>query len=358
MKSLTSIEAATLGRFTVAYVGLVSSVAGLLAFLSPTLPTKVAWQWWALAVLVLSFLLCLMIAEVVALRSPAHHEEEHADEDLYAALPRLLRDALSRSEYREVVRLGDALSRPLFESGEFHIRLELGRLTEEAAAHLGARDIQRRTLIDAIGWSLIELGHFPDALAALKHGLALAEEDGDAFYRAKALRHMGAIERRRGRMDDALDFYERGREASRAISDQTEAEAMEAGITYAVAHLRFSRRDYPEALIASDQAIELFKAIHDPYRVDMALVLKADILIALDQQAAAKDLYRSVLQSSKTNRESVHYIRATLGLAELYVRERRPEEAARLLEGLAAPQVARMPAFKERFQGLSSTLAL
>lgn len=282
--------------------------------------------------------------------SPEATAESNDGRNLYAAIPAMIRHALDRSDYREVIRLGDALSRPLFESGEFAVRLQVGRMTEEAAAHIGAREVQYRTLIDAIGWSLIELGDFIEAEAAICHGLGIAEDADDWFYVAKASRHIGAIARRRGDLDGAAERYDEARAAARKITKPSDAKAMEAGIMYALAHLQYTRRDFGRALKSVDETIALFTQLNDVYRQDMALVLKADIQLGLQKPEPAADTYRHVIQSSKLNRESVHYVRAVLGLAELHIERRRFDEAGRLLERLDPKHVEQMPAFRERLR--------
>ena len=345
--------------YSVGYVGVVSAIVGIYAWLNPGLLEGLSWSVWALLSTVFVYIIGLLLG-ILARRSTTE-ESEPADSSqsgqLYGAIPALFRKALDRADYREVIRFGDALSRPLFESGEFVVRLELGEITEEAAAHIGAVDVQYRTLIDSIGWSLIELGEFGDAAQKIQHGCDLAGEAGDAFYQAKAYRHLGAIERRRGRTEKSLEYYERARLASQQIDDDEKKSAMEAGITYAMAHLEYSRREFDTALATIDVAITLFNDLNDIYRVDMALVLKADIQVALKQFDRAKDTYRGVVQSSRMNRESVHYARAVLGLVELYIEDGQRLEAKRMLDRLDPDHVARMPAFADRFRSSRGALS-
>ena len=334
------------------YIGVVTAVIGFFAWLFPDVFKETPWQVWVLIVVLAGLCITLLGTALFSQLSVSDAHDLSADDkaSLYEAIPGILKDAFERGDYREVIRFGEALSRPLFESGEFDVRLRIGTITEEAAAHLGAVDVQYRTLIDSIGWSLIELGDFRAATSRITHGKELAIVSGDAFYEAKASRHLGAIERRKGNNGQALDFYKEATEAAGRIFDLHEKAAMAAGITYATAHLEYSRQRYDDALDAVELAIQQFRDIEDIYRVDMALVLKADIQTALKQRDRAKDTYRSVIQSSKMNRESVHYARAVLGLSELYTEDGKVADAARLLSGLDAEHISRMPAFHDRFR--------
>lgn len=340
-----------MGAFSLGYLGLVSAFVTIYAWLKLHFLEKMGWNVWALLLTIAIYAAGLLLT---LLLEPAPKDEFTVGLDdnggLYPALSALLKRGIERAEYREVIRFGDALSRPLFESGEFRVRLEVGRATEEAAAHLGAIDVQYRNLIDTIGWSLIELGEFIQAKSAIEHGKELAEQAGDWFYQAKASRHLGAIERRRGQNDAATAYYEAAQVEAASIPDDDLRMAMTAGITYATAHLKYSMREFDAAAALIDQAISEFAELDDIYRVDMARVLKADTQVALKQLARAKDTYRSVIQSSRTNRESVHYYRAVLGLSEVYLEQGNSAEAKRLLEALDSDRIADLPAFASRFE--------
>ena len=79
----------------------------------------------------------LMSKDLISAIERAHHAERH----------------------EEVIRFGVALNRPLFVSGNHSTRLKIGTLVEDAAAVTGDETIQAEMLIDAIGWSLVELGN-------------------------------------------------------------------------------------------------------------------------------------------------------------------------------------------------------
>ncbi len=81
------------------------------------------------------------------------------EQSLVGALSTALRDR----DYADVIRIGVALNRPLFEEGKFSTRLKIGKVVEEAAALSGRKDVQVVALIDSIGWSLVEMGMYDEA---------------------------------------------------------------------------------------------------------------------------------------------------------------------------------------------------
>ncbi|OZD47387.1 hypothetical protein CH252_21155 [Rhodococcus sp. 06-1477-1B] len=346
-----------LGAVTGGYVAATSGLVGIYSWLDFKFFENLGWRAWAVSAAILAYFICILITLLTVERIHKNDFAIAKTARLYDAIPAIVKESFRRGDYREVIRFGDALSRPLFESGEFEIRLKVGSLTEEAAAHVGAIEVQYRSLIDAIGWSLIELGSFSEANTKIRHGRELAAGAGDAFYESKALRHLGAIERRRGRNESALQLYEEAAGAAARIGDEELKLTMEAGIEYAIAHLEFSMRQFDKSLMTTERAINRFRSLGDVYRVDMALVLKADVQAAVKQNDRARDTYRGVIQSSRLNREAVHYVRAVLGLVDLYLLDGQKEEAATALEQLEREHVLRMPAFRDRYVAASAAVS-
>lgn len=233
------------------------------------------------------------------------------------------------------MRIGEALSKPYFESGNFAIRLRIGRIVEEAAARGRLLDRQIAALIDSIGWSLVELGDLSDAEREINHGLQLAQEEGNNFYIAKALRHLGVISRRRERYDLAADYYNRSEAASSEIADTVDRKVMLAGLNYARASLAFHRSSLDEASTFVDAALKDFEELSDDYRINNCRNLKGDILLSQGKTDQAKDLYRSVFRLADQNTQKLQYVRAGIGVAGIYLGSSKWVEARGVLDSLA-----------------------
>ncbi|MCO6185202.1 tetratricopeptide repeat protein [Rhizobium sp. L1K21] len=265
-----------------------------------------------------------MLSVFGALPFQSRPEPSEAFED---SLLGTLREALRGKNYVEVIRIGEALSRPLFESGSFSTRLKIGRVVEEAAARSERVDKQISALIDSVGWSLVELGRYDEAKRPIIHGMELSQDTGNAFYEAKGLRHLGVIERRTKNYPEAEKYYKKSLEIAEKITDENDKEVMIAGLNYALASLYF----YTSALEKADKYIELsiscFKRLNDEYRLNMCLVMKGDIQFKRGESDKARDTYRKVLRLADRNTEKLQVSRSLLGLAEIYISDNRWAEA-------------------------------
>src|ERR1035437_2849503 len=181
-----------------------------------------------------------------------------------------LKRALTNGRYTEVMRIGSALSRPLFESGSFEARLVMGELVEEAAAAVSDRPAQMVALIDLMGWSCVELGDYTRAEQELAHGQEIASALQDFLYLAKTQRHLGVICRRQKRYPEAEGFYKGAMDFAKQLQDPEVRGKAIADIDYARACLFEYTTKYADALTAVDAAITGFTKAGDRYKMTMA----------------------------------------------------------------------------------------
>lgn len=283
-------------------------------------------------------LIALLVASgtvLVRLASRAHEPSVNGRKRSFGeSLVESLEAALTDKRYWEVIRIGAALNRPLFESGDFATRVRIGRILEEAAALAGRKDYQIIALIDLMAWSLVERGQYEDAQKSLKHGIELARQEGDQFYVAKALRHLGVIERRLEHFVEALDYYGQSREVAESLEDCKQKSELIGGLDYAVASLHFYRGEYDRAMEVVDLAVQRFTDLRDGYRLNMSMVMKGDIQFKRGERDQACDTYRSVLEIANKNTEQLQIARCYLGLGDIYLAEFEWDRARRVLEML------------------------
>jgi len=275
----------------------------------------------AVTLLVLSYAvgLSMVLARVIYKAEYARYQIDNHTFDY--SLIETLSSALKSKNYAEVIRIGIALNRPLFESGNFVTRLQIGRIIEEAAARIERKEIQVEALIDSIGWSLVELGEYEEAKRIITHGIEIAQEIDDEFYEAKGYRHLGVIARRSEKFDEAKDYYKKSLEHAENIKEKREKDVLVAGINYAFASLYFYTKDFNSASVYIDKSITSFALLKDEYRHNMSLVTKGDIEFQQGKSDDAKDIYRSVLRKADKNTEKLQIIRSCLGLAEVYLQD-------------------------------------
>lgn len=302
--------------------------------------------------------------ESVASNVPAVLVNSQPDGDIAIARPdsfhesvvELLRVDFRCGNFSDVIRIGDALSRPFFETGAFSVRLEVGRMVEEAAARSSRRREQYVALIDPIGWSLIELGEYESAAREIRHGLQLLEDVDDPFYEAKAHRHLGVIARREGDFGEARRQYERARDRADDIVEARDGLVMTAGLQYALASLAFHEGDVETAERNIVCAIDSFVSLGDEYRLNMALVLRGDIEFRRNAPYEALDTYRLVLQNADRNHETLQYVRACLGLADVRASDNKWDDVREVLSRLDGLDLDQYKAELARLSTLNSRM--
>lgn len=245
-----------------------------------------------------------------------------------------LKTAFTHKKYADVCRIGEALSRPLFESGSFRTRLNIGKIVENAAASSRRKDKQIAALIDTIGWSLVELGDYPKAIRKIKHGIYLSTEEKNYFYEAKGYRHLGVIARRTKKFKEAYKYYQISREKTFLIPNLEKQTVMLAGLNHVLATLYCAMGDLIKATEYIKKSIVSFTDLNDEYRLNMCLVTKGDIELKDGKTDKAMDTYRNVLRDADQNTEKLQVARSYLGLAEIHLAENQWEDARKYIKSL------------------------
>lgn len=243
-----------------------------------------------------------------------------------------LEQGLKAKNYSEVIRIGTALSRPFFESGNYKARLQIGLLVEEAAALNENKPIQMKELIDTIGWSYVELGQLDEGEKHILHGFDLARNLEDNFYISKAQRHLGAINRRKGQFAVAENYYKEAIISANKITEETPKTELVAGINYAQASLYLHQNNYEPALSHINNSIQGFTQLGDDYKLTMAQTSKGTILFLMNKIEDAKDIFRTAIRSSEHRTERLQMARCYIGMTKIYLKESNWTKAKEHLE--------------------------
>ena len=199
-------------------------------------------------------------------------------------------DAAARS-FREAVataRTTDELARTYaafywlpYRHGDFEAALAI---IEEGLAVL-PRDAggPRARLQAAIGWCLVRLRRFDEALPQLEHSLEILERTGDRLGTMRALDFLGVLLRYVDRQDEGVERLERSLMLARALDDSR-------GEMYAHLHLAsaLSRSGHPaRSRPHSARALELASLTGDRYVEAVGSWTAAEIEEMLGDHAAA-----------------------------------------------------------------------
>lgn len=246
-------------------------------------------------------------------------------------LQRSLSDSLKAKRFDEVIRIGKSLSRPLLISGNFKDKVTIGKMVEEAAASIGRKSDQMAALIDDVGWPSVELGDLDGGEKYLKHGLNLAKELNDSYYKSIAYRHLGAIYRRRRDYTKAGEYFGQALDNANNISNANLKAETVAGAQYAFASLSHHTGLYDDAITRLSEAIALFKTVDDTTGQTRATSKLAGALLAKGDIENARDLYRQALNVARANGQRHQIVKCLLGLAKISINDGAMERALEYL---------------------------
>ncbi len=248
-----------------------------------------------------------------------NEEPKGKDSILAQDLIESLKTALKDNKHLEVIRLGSVLSRPLFISGYYSTRVQIGLLVEESAAAIENESEQMISLIDSIGWSYIELGKYNTAEKYVKHGQRIAKKLKNTFYISKSYRHLGVIDRRNKDYKKAEINYNQALEFAQKLTDENQKNESLGGINYALSNLNYLKANYEDAINFIDESISFFTMNVDQVRLNLSIIKKADIFFDTDKKSEAKDLYRKALTTAENISHRLHMMRCFLGLSKIHI---------------------------------------
>lgn len=245
---------------------------------------------------------------------------------------RLHRPLESTDEANEIVRIGTALSRPLWVSGHYITRVKLGTLVEESAALLGHKEEQMMSLIDDLGWTNYKVGNVEASIKHIKHGIDIASEINNLAFISKGSRHLGAIYRQTGQLQLAKEYYEKSLKTASVIENMNDRIEATAQVHYALAFLYADDKDFESAHKHLNEASKMFAELGDKERLIKTISRHGDLSLEQRNFEEAKDLYRRGLKLARDDKRRDQIVRCLIGLAKVYLHEKADYNAKKCLE--------------------------
>lgn len=261
-------------------------------------------------------------------------------------LLKILKEDKKKGKWNEIIRIVYPLSRPLFLSRNYRLRVEMGKLVNEACQNLAGKtiminnklipvsSIQASTLIDDLGWTLYKLKNNNEtAKENINLGITIAKNNKDYEKIIKGYRHlMGIASETHESITTIYEYrdlmiqYFSSPEYKNAVSQET-YELTDAGIHYSVARIltRLAATETNPAqkkslLSDATKEIELAVKIYekrDNDRYAKTFNVRADILMQnndIDELAMARHILEQGLAYCKNLQRNDNYIRISLKL--------------------------------------------
>lgn len=228
-----------------------------------------------------------------------------------------LHAAYKKERWEEVIKIGSVLSRPLWVTGKYNLRVEVGRLVEAAAAYNDRPHQQASALIDDLGWTKFVLGEVNEAKEYISHGISIAEKCDDYYMALKGYRHLSGISMEEDNLEEARKYLENSTDFAKKMKDGVRKKEVLAGVDVNMALLSFKEKKWKEALEKLEHAKNVYQTLKDEDREVKVYHYKGDILLEMGRINDAKDVYREGLSLAKQLSRKDCVLRNQIGLGKV-----------------------------------------
>ena len=203
----------------------------------------------------------------------------------------ILKEEQRASNWIEIVRIGYPLSRPLWLSGRYMLRVEIGEIVKNAAEKIGgditigdssynSYFILASVLIDDLGWTKFVVGQDIKAERNIKEGVRIAKENKFWNLAIKGNRHLIGIISEKNCSEEIETIFKEIESLKENIIDVNEKNVIEAGLLFSRAEYLLKVDKLDEAMKLTLSAQKLFFDLADFERYSKTFDLQAQILIA------------------------------------------------------------------------------
>lgn len=248
-------------------------------------------------------------------------------------LAAILKNAYSEKRWAEVIKIGSALSQPLWYTGKFKYRINVGELVASAAAFESNKELQAETLIDDLGWTNFRLKQEGEAIRNIKLGLSIAEAIKNNYLISKAYRHLADISLTKNNLNECFGFLKKSYSAFRNIQDPLKKTEMHGNLLYAVSKYHWlGKKNNKKGFFIANKSISKYMEIQDLDRAVKIYNLKGKILLDLGREEDAISSFQEGLTLANKISNIVNIVSNSSSLAEYYYKHRRYDFAKKMIE--------------------------
>ena len=179
-------------------------------------------------------------------------------------LTALVEGSFKQKDFVEVVRIGSQLSRPLWLSGSYKERAQIGEWIADSAATLAMPKEQAAALIDDVGWTNAVLNNVEKAEQNIEFGIKIALDNQLYYLAAKGERHLAGICYKYKRDYEVADeHFKAALEHAEKIEGESRRREMIAGIQFGQAEYFISIKDFEKALAPAQNSQKEYQSLKD-----------------------------------------------------------------------------------------------
>lgn len=279
----------------------------------------------------LGFLTILLISIIVSLLFiiSKHYvpllknDLEKNNPNFFCSIVDELQQRMKKKEHSDVIRIGCALSRALWISGDYENRTVIGELVLEAATKQGDVFTKIRVLIDDLGWTNVILEREASAICNIKKGIELAKAEDKIYWTAKGYRHLFNIYLIKSKYNNeylpkAKEYLDLSKENALKIVSDDERIEMLTGIDYGEVELLITIQKYKDAIELGENILRTYEERNDSDRLAKAYSQLGKIYFLLKDYTRAISSFSEGLAFAEENNRLDEQIKCSMGLAVCY----------------------------------------
>jgi tetratricopeptide (TPR) repeat protein len=240
--------------------------------------------------------------------------------------------AYNEKKWEEVIKIGSVLSRPLWITGKYHLRIQLGKFIENAAGYLNNPSVQASALIDDLGWTKYTLGEINEAQENIEHGIQIAIKSQEPFLAYKGFRHLSSIAVDLGHLMEAEKYLEEVKAFAYQLPEGNIKQEAIGGIHFTVGLLERKRKNWAKALVEYTIADEIYRALRDNERIAKVYQYKGEALFELGRFSESKDVYLEGYSVAQKESRKDSILQNLLGLSNISIKIGDITETRRILQ--------------------------
>lgn len=236
------------------------------------------------------------------------------------------------NEHAEIVRIGLALSTPLWLSHNYKTRKKIGEFIEEAASFTNNINARIKVLIDDLGWTNVELGLYDEAKSKLTRGIELAKEHNNGYYLAKGHRHLFGMSYRLEKLDKAEEYLIIAVELTNSLPQDKKKDELVAELHFAKSSLYHKKGDLEASYREIETAHVLYQNLPDKEWMIKILARKGEILLSKNKIEEAIEIFRQGLTDSIKHHFNRQIVKNRIGLGRCFYEKKELAKAKIELE--------------------------
>lgn len=254
----------------------------------------------------------------------------------------ILEEAINRKRYQEVISIGAHLSLPLWYTGKYALRIKVGQMVELASGQTGDKKVQALTLIEDIGWTNVRLNNIEEGEKYIKRGLRIATDIKDKYLIAQANRNLAdiclinsqnsfRISEKTNFLNNCEHYLNESLQMANSMENSIEKEGLIGNIYYTYCKYYQEANNIDIALEYLDKSLNQYKNCGLMEKQIKLFVLKGKLLLDLNKEDEAIDVFQEGLRLSQNLNVNVHIATNALELCKIHISKNNIQLAKQML---------------------------